>query len=437
MDADSQWPVGFRRIRRSLGVAGDGAVDAGPWSSWLLCCRVLWQMAILVLYTSVATVSWRRALLAVAVALFIASNILFAARIDHLRWPDVRRTVVIVETGIGLVAACALIQWWPLGPACLLLLPGLVTYAWLNALDAWQVTAGLATIGLYGLTIIRSMRQSATFATGVPPLSVLLLAAYSVILWVTVFIGYLLQRQRAESHHLMRAMAQVETQAAQLEQANQRIQDYADRVYVLAAAEERNRIAGEIHDTVAHRLTALLVQLQAARRILTQSADICAVADNLQVCEALARESLDEVRRSVRAIHQSPGDSGVQALRRLTLEYMSLTGMEVRFSVDPALDPLPGKVLSVLYRVIQEGLTNAQRHGRATQVDITLYRTGYELGLDLVDNGRGALAPAYGFGLSTMRERVRAIGGDLHISSQPGQGFRLSLRLPMWEGVST
>jgi two-component system, NarL family, sensor histidine kinase UhpB len=107
--------------------------------------------------------------------------------------------------------------------------------------------------------------------------------------------------------------------------------------------------------------------------------------------------------------------------------------MTITTMFEASLQGTPPVVLALLYRVIQEALTNAKRHGRASEVTVQLTRIGLTLHLLVRDNGRGASEPKDGFGLSTMRDRVENLGGQITIETQPGKGFALSLRIPAWE----
>lgn len=404
----------------------------------LVICRPLWQLAIVVLYEMDTRVVWQQGLLSVSGAVFIGTNVLLVTRTDNPRWAKVQKAALLIEGSVATLAGFVMLQAWSAGPATLLLLPTLVAYGWMfeRTLLQWAIVLAMTVLYLFGLR--RTVNVAPTSIT--VPLTVqpqLILAMYGAILVFGTLITFLLQRQKYESERLYDAMTQVEKQSKLLTTRNEQINKYAEKVYELATAEERNRVAGEIHDTVAHRLTALLVQLQAARRLLKVEEDIQTVSTNLQVCEALARESLDEVRMSVRAVRRSSGNEGLEVLRRLAIQYASLTGMQIQFQVASDVEALPSQLVATLYRITQEALTNAQRHGRSSQVQIELCREGAQLSLVVTDNGRGAATPTYGFGLSSMTDRVRHYGGDLRIESTPGSGFCLMLRIPVWEGVPT
>lgn len=427
-----------RAVDKSTVVHGQSSSPAKPGSvvfgAFRPLLRVAWQLAIIMVYGMLTGGNLAlRAVLAVGAAAILASNLVLLSRLNHPGWPKVQQWVLVAESGVSAVLSIFMMLMAIDGPAPLLMLPSSITYVVRFQRDPRQFILVSFTLLVYTLVVAGNLLPH-----GNPELwpdnwkRWTLISAYGAVLAFGLIMADLIQRHKMERLSFQSATDRMEFQAGQLERTNQQLNEYANRVYTLAAAEERNRIAGEIHDTVAHRLTALLVQLQAARRILQQG-DTPTTEGNLMVCEELARESLEEVRSSVRAIRRPSTGEGLLSLKRLALQYASLTGMDVQFEADETMSFLPIPLLAVLYRAIQEGLTNAQRHGRATVVRVSLSRKGPYLELDVHDNGRGQPAPVLGFGLSAMRDRLHQLGGNLVVKSQPGQGFLLRLQLPLWE----
>ncbi|MEV0976232.1 sensor histidine kinase [Streptomyces sp. NPDC049915] len=188
---------------------------------------------------------------------------------------------------------------------------------------------------------------------------------------------------------------------------------------LLAQEAERRRIAQELHDEVGQSMTAILLGLKRA----ADEAPPPLRADLYEVQE-ITRDSLDEVRRLVRRLR--PGvldDLGlVSALTSLTEEIATHTGLKItrRFDADlPALGP---ETELVLYRVVQESLTNAARHADAERVTVALRHTDGRVMLAVTDDGCGIDAPCEGAGIRGMRERALLIGGSLTISPAGGAG---------------
>jgi two-component system sensor histidine kinase UhpB len=190
---------------------------------------------------------------------------------------------------------------------------------------------------------------------------------------------------------------------------------------LLAQEAERRRIAQELHDEVGQSMTAILLALKRA----ADEAE-APLREELQQAQEITRESLDEVRRLVRRLR--PGvldDLGlVSALTSLTSDFATHTGLEVvrRFDADlPVLEP---ETELVLYRVAQEGLTNAARHADAERDEVGLTRTDGAVVLAVTDDGRGIRAACEGAGIRGMRERALLIGATLDITdaSDAGRG---------------
>ncbi|NUL45099.1 sensor histidine kinase [Cellulosimicrobium funkei] len=194
--------------------------------------------------------------------------------------------------------------------------------------------------------------------------------------------------------------------------------------------DERQRLAGEIHDTLAQSLAGIITQLQAAERPGQMPDDRDAhVARAVQ----LAREALTEARRSVRAL--APQELGhahlPDALRALTERWAENHGIDARTSVNGPAEPLNPAIEVALFRVAQESLTNVAKHADATRVGVTLSYSGAEVMLDVRDDGCGFAEPAGGgFGITSIRQRIRGVGGHVDVQSSPGAGTSISARVP-------
>jgi signal transduction histidine kinase len=211
--------------------------------------------------------------------------------------------------------------------------------------------------------------------------------------------------------------------------------------------DERQRMAGEIHDTIAQGLTGIIAQLEAAER---GDADPGRRRRHLRLARDLARDSLAEARRSVQALRPGPLDDArlPEALSELARQWTETTGVPVRLEVDGTAIPLQPALEVVLFRAAQESLANIAKHARASRAGITLSYTYDVVVLDVLDDGAGfdparaagtsaaADAPGpvslngNGYGLSAMRQRLRQVGGSLEIESTPGDGTTVSASVP-------
>ncbi|MBU8572425.1 two-component system sensor histidine kinase LnrJ [Bacillus subtilis] len=209
-----------------------------------------------------------------------------------------------------------------------------------------------------------------------------------------------------------------------LSSAHQELHLYAKQVEELTAIYERNRMAREIHDTVGHKMTALLVQLQLLRE--WQKRDSQKADETIGVCETLAREALDDVRLSVRTLQTENDPSLIESLKQLTEDFCKNAGVTTEFAVsgDPAIIPL--SLHPTLIRTVQEALTNAKRHGGATACSIQLACTTDSISLVIKDDGKGNSEAALGFGLLNMKKRAAEHGGMIRFESERDQGFTVN-----------
>ena len=201
---------------------------------------------------------------------------------------------------------------------------------------------------------------------------------------------------------------------------------------LMAQEAERRRIAQELHDEIGQILTAVVLQLKKA----AEKAPPEMQAPLLDVQEA-ARSSLDEVRRIARRLR--PGvldDLGlISALSALANSASEQSDLRVQRRFPERIPALSSEIELVLYRVAQEGLTNAIRHSGASRVELSLHRTATGITLRVADDGQGMNGAAEGAGLLGMRERAMLVGGSLRIDPSPQGGVELVLEVPTNEGA--
>ncbi|MGW0803858.1 sensor histidine kinase [Nonomuraea sp. NPDC002799] len=206
-----------------------------------------------------------------------------------------------------------------------------------------------------------------------------------------------------------------------------------------ARAEERSRIARELHDVVAHHVSVMTVQAAAARRVLSSDPDLAREA--LSAIEHTGRMAMTEMRSIVGVLRaDARAELGPQpSVRDLPAlaEQMREAGLPTRLLVEGEPRPLPTGVDLAAYRLVQEGLTNSLRHaGAGAQAVVTVHHEAHELNVGVRDDGRGAAEGAMrsGHGLVGIRERVALYGGILSIGPLPGGGFEVRARFPLKDG---
>jgi signal transduction histidine kinase len=204
-----------------------------------------------------------------------------------------------------------------------------------------------------------------------------------------------------------------------------------------AAAQERLRIAREVHDIVAHSISVMALHAGGARRLLRPDQEQAIEA--LEVVEATGRQALAEIRQvltDMRGPQAAPLTIAKGTLDR-TVEPLRAAGLQVKLVVGDLPDPLPTAIGAAGLRVVQEAVTNVLRHANATAVDIAAGITDGRLILEIVDDGTGTteLTDRNGLGIGGMQERLTDVGGTLEVGpvtgSSPGRGFRVKAVVPL------
>jgi signal transduction histidine kinase len=239
-----------------------------------------------------------------------------------------------------------------------------------------------------------------------------------VVAWLA---GYAL-RERAE-------------QAEAAEERAMRAERERDAAARVAVAEERARIARELHDIVAHAVSVMVLQVGAVRHKLPD--ELAPDRDALTAVERAGRMALAEMRRLLSAMRHDgdelelvpqPGLDGLDSL----LDEIGRAGLPVELHVDGQPFPLPRGIDLSAYRIVQEGLTNALKHARASDADVIVRYRPDELEIEVRDNGRGGVtSDGLGHGLVGVRERVKIYGGEMSTRTSADGGFVLSTRLPL------
>ena len=258
-----------------------------------------------------------------------------------------------------------------------------------------------------------------------------------VVAWIA---GYAMRErsQQAEAAEMRASLAERERETAQMRaMLAEREREATARI---AVAEERARIARELHDIVAHAVSVMVLQVGAVRHNLPEGLD--EGKDALGRVEEAGRTALAEMRRLLGAMRRDgdgvdlapqPGLDGLEAL----VDRVERAGLPVRLHVDGDRHPLPRAIELSSYRIVQEGLTNALKHARATQADVTVRYRPNRVELEVRDDGRSAASgDGFGHGLVGIRERVKIYGGDMSAGPAPDGGFILSAQLPVENAVA-
>lgn len=221
----------------------------------------------------------------------------------------------------------------------------------------------------------------------------------------------------------------------ELKEANSKLEEYANDSARMAETRERNRLAREIHDTLGHSLTGIISGIEACIVLMDIAPE--ATKEQLKAIAEVARTGIIDVRRSVKALHPDALESMdlENALLKMIDASKRSTGVEISYCFDADLNHFNQDEEDVVYRVVQESITNAIRHGQASKIRIEIVRTDGDLHILIFDNGKGCENIEPGFGLHHMQERVDMLGGDLKYSGE--KGFTVHAKIPIRWGTET
>lgn len=257
------------------------------------------------------------------------------------------------------------------------------------------------------------------------------LLAYVFVLATVVAAASLLARmaaRRREQEELLRIQ---EANLDSLAELNLNLQGYARTVDEESSERERNRISREIHDISGYIFTNLIALMDAAGSMPRD--DHTGLTDVLITARKTAQEGLRETRLALRRLRsEQPRTTNTpRAIFKIVSIFRKITGLEVMLSLGNLPNALSEQLNLALYRTVQEALTNAVRHGKASKVRVIFWVDGEDLRLTITDNGRGAFEVVKGIGLTGMEERIGALGGTVGVGRAPEGGFSLAVRVPL------
>ena len=253
------------------------------------------------------------------------------------------------------------------------------------------------------------------------------LMTFTNILLFLLFVLTMIIRQKAENSRILRLNMALSGKNAELHEANVKLQEYSETIKRMTEIEERNRLARAIHDTLGHALTGIVVSADAGK-ILFDAAPEEAKA-RFDVIGQTARQGLEDVRRSIRALRPDALESHdlESALEKMIENFRETTGADIRYAQEAGKLLLAQDEEVTVYRIVQEGMTNAIRHGEATQINLIIDRKDRNLRVRIFDNGVGMQGKKTGFGLNYMKERVELLKGTLRYGNREdgSRGFFL------------
>ncbi|MFE2969631.1 sensor histidine kinase [Streptomyces sp. NPDC059340] len=320
--------------------------------------------------------------------------------------------------------------------------PFFAFYAAAGYMDADELIPGRnrQRLGLVASSVTVAGAQAGGMPFGSAVQWILFLALLVAMSALQLVVAHLQEAETRRSRERTETITELERTNAALQQALDENAALHAQLVVQAreagVADERRRLAAEIHDTIAQGLTGIIAQLQ----VVAGAPDLTTARTHLERASGLARHSLGEARRSVHNLAPvALADDGLpEALKKTAAEWAERTGIRAEFTVTGTAEQLHEEVAATLLRIVQEALSNAARHAHATRLGVTLSFLGDEVILDIRDDGQGfdplALPErtrAGGFGLDGMRARAERIAGTLTIEAEPGHGTAVSARVPL------
>ncbi|MFC3747758.1 sensor histidine kinase [Paenibacillus sp. GCM10012306] len=253
-----------------------------------------------------------------------------------------------------------------------------------------------------------------------------------------IFWGVRVRREATRSsmlhyEQLQAVHAELEQAHHQLQHTHQELEEATVQLLRYAVLEERTRISRDLHDSIGHGLTSVIVQLQALPFMM--KSDVAEGEKALRTVLDVARRCLQDVRSVVRQMATDEDRLGLVALQSLVKQVQEQAGLIIRMSVDGDDQEWGTEISELLYRVLQEALTNVIRHAHASHVEVVITSHSRELILTVADNGiwQPTAATQPGFGLASMEARCVRAGGMLQIEGVQPHGMRLIVTVPLGE----
>jgi signal transduction histidine kinase len=212
---------------------------------------------------------------------------------------------------------------------------------------------------------------------------------------------------------------------------NQLLEEYARQIEKITLLEERNRLARDLHDTIGHTYTSVIMGLDASSYLIGTAPD--KAKEQVELLSNVMRKSLGEIRSHIHQISPSGEREDLSSkLKKIATEFALHTKIDIDFQqIGPQEKNISPQGILTLNRILQESLTNAVRHGQATAIMITLKEESSYVNLTINDNGIGMSDIKFGFGLNGMKERLELLQGGLEIESKENEGTVVSCFLPV------
>lgn len=255
------------------------------------------------------------------------------------------------------------------------------------------------------------------------------IAVITINFTITYISTFTVRRELLEKGRAQLISKELEAKTKELKRAYEKLQELYEEKAEVIILKERNRIAGEIHDTVGHILTTVTIQLEASKRLIKKDPDLA--LEKLNLAQQQVKTGLNDIRKSVRALKE--GEDLINFMDLLKafiaeIEKNSDVTIQYKFSEIPNIDK---KIQNIIYRALQEGITNGIRHGKSKRFEIMLHYEDNRIKYSLKDMGKGFEEINLGFGLYNMKSKVEEVGGIFKIESVVNDGVTIYIEIPI------
>jgi len=372
---------------------------------------------------------WVDQIFILIVASFLLSSALFVFRKHwYIRFLFILKTVLFfLFTNIVFVFGYGAGKGWGLEISFMAILVVEIS-AFFALLPSVVLTSSIVGFTVLNVLVTRGVDSS---LPPIPSSDVLALIAIAVVAGIAANV---LRTVVGNLDRQIRMNERLDKAVSQLIDANIHFQNYAAAAGLESAHQERTRISRDIHDTAVHSLINIIMLAESIADKI--SADQTQVADMLGMVISQAKDAVKETRQSLRELRNMEDEAprGLKAIHGLIAVFSEATGVEVAVHYGNLPWRFGGEIDETLYRMIQEGLTNAFRHGKATKIQINLWIAPNdrcpEIIVGIYDNGQGSQDIKKGIGLQGMEERIRKLNGAFDAKNTVG-GFSINASIPL------
>lgn len=263
-----------------------------------------------------------------------------------------------------------------------------------------------------------------------PNIMIGIFAETTLVLWAATRIGTSFNLIAISNQRMKQLLMNNQRQIELIERQNKMLEEYADQIEQLTLREERQRMAKEIHDTVGHTVTSIVLGMEMTKNLITS--DAIQAIEKLDNMIRMAQEGLADLRVHIYdSLFEKNEIVFLEECQRIIYNINQNTTTKIALSKTGEETSLPQHTKVVLLRCLQESITNALRHGKATMIEIKIMFEVQMIKVLIMDNGTGCDNIKFGFGLTAMSERVKALSGDVHLTSMEGTGTSVLVTIPI------